>query len=322
MSNSSSIIKEGFVQRYKAGFLISNKWKSNYAILYSDSTLAFYNNRGDARPVETVFLKNVVPYTCVGFMCDRMPVRRPSLPPGIAVQRLVGIGMDPQASKVHWILFPSEQILEEWMNAILSTLPKPPQNPSQNVPQQPTIPPAKYPDAPPPYPPTTQMTTQQSQQIPYGARPQYPQQQQPYYPPQQPQTVIIDRTSTAYAQPSATSTFGTGLAAGAGGALLGSLLGYGIGSMFAPHGGWGSGGWGYGGNGFGGGYIQDNDTYITNNYYIYDDNNQSSTPVVSDVTDSTDYSNPEITDYNSGGTYDYDGGGTWDSGGGFDSGDW
>jgi len=30
-------------------------------------------------------------------------------------------------------------------------------------------------------------------------RPQYPQ-QQPYYPPPQPQTVIIDRTSTAYAQ--------------------------------------------------------------------------------------------------------------------------
>jgi len=45
-------------------------------------------------------------------MCDRMPVRRPSLPQGVAVQRLVGIGMDPQASKVHWILFPSEQILE------------------------------------------------------------------------------------------------------------------------------------------------------------------------------------------------------------------
>jgi len=59
-------------------------------------------------------------------------------------------------------------------------------------------------------------------------------------------------------RPTATSTFGTGLAAGAGGALLGSLLGYGIGSMFAPHGGWGGGGWGggYGGSGFGGGYIQ------------------------------------------------------------------
>jgi hypothetical protein len=47
-----------------------------------------------------------------------------------------------------------------------------------------------------------------------------------------------------------------------GGALVGSLLGYGIGSMFAPHGGWGGwGGWGGGsgmgmGSGFGGGYIQ------------------------------------------------------------------
>ena len=33
--------------------------------------------------------------------------------------------------------------------------------------------------------------------------------------------------------------------------------------------------------------LKDNDTYITNNYYINDDNNQSSSPVVNDVTDST-----------------------------------
>ncbi|KAF7639032.1 PH domain-containing protein [Meloidogyne graminicola] len=193
--NPNSIIKEGFVQRYKSGFL-SNKWKSNYAILYSDSTLAFYNERGNPRPAETVFIRNVVPYTCVGFMCDRMPVRRPSLPSGVSVQRLVGIGLDPQASKVYWILFPSEQILEEWMNAILSTLPKPPSSNNQNIPQQPAsggipsfVPPTKYPDAPPP---------------PYGQN--YPsnntqQTQQTYYPPpQQPQTVIIDRTTTAYTQ--------------------------------------------------------------------------------------------------------------------------
>jgi hypothetical protein len=61
---------------------------------------------------------------------------------------------------------------------------------------------------------------------------------------------------------SSSSTFGTGLAAGMGGALLGSLVGYGIGSMFAPHGGWGGSGYGgYGSgfgspSGFGGGYIQ------------------------------------------------------------------
>ena len=112
-SNPNSIIKEGFVQRYKAGGLFSSaKWKSTYALLYPDSTLALYNERGESRPAETILLRNVVPYICVGFMTDRMPVRRPSLPPGTAVQRLVGIGMDPQASKVHWILFPSEQVLE------------------------------------------------------------------------------------------------------------------------------------------------------------------------------------------------------------------
>lgn len=59
-----------------------------------------------------LIMKNVVPYICVGMMTDRMPVRRPQLPPSTAIQRLVAIGMDPRAAKVHWILFSSEQVLE------------------------------------------------------------------------------------------------------------------------------------------------------------------------------------------------------------------
>uniref|UniRef100_A0A914L1N0 PH domain-containing protein n=1 Tax=Meloidogyne incognita TaxID=6306 RepID=A0A914L1N0_MELIC len=105
----SSPVKEAYLQRYKAGLLIANRWKSNFVVLYSDSTL------GDGKPHETVLLKNVVQYTAVGSMCDRLPVRRPSFPLGVkdhAVKRLVCIGMDPQASKAHWILFPSERILE------------------------------------------------------------------------------------------------------------------------------------------------------------------------------------------------------------------
>jgi hypothetical protein len=43
-TNPNSVVKEGFVQRYKSG-LLSSKWKSNYAILYPDSTLAFYNEK-------------------------------------------------------------------------------------------------------------------------------------------------------------------------------------------------------------------------------------------------------------------------------------
>uniref|UniRef100_A0A915MLX7 PH domain-containing protein n=1 Tax=Meloidogyne javanica TaxID=6303 RepID=A0A915MLX7_MELJA len=124
----SSPVKEAYLQRYKAGLLIANRWKSNFVVLYSDSTLVFFNNTGDGKPHETVLLKNVVQYTAVGSMCDRLPVRRPSFPLGVkdhAVKRLVCIGMDPQVSKAHWILFPSERILEEWMNAIISTLQKP-----------------------------------------------------------------------------------------------------------------------------------------------------------------------------------------------------
>ncbi|CAK5079824.1 unnamed protein product [Meloidogyne enterolobii] len=71
-------------------------------------------------------------------MCDRLPVRRPSFPLGVrdkAVNRLICIGMDSQASKAHWILFPSERILEEWIFAIISTLTQPPPQPSP----QPTL---------------------------------------------------------------------------------------------------------------------------------------------------------------------------------------
>uniref|UniRef100_A0A183C6L6 PH domain-containing protein n=1 Tax=Globodera pallida TaxID=36090 RepID=A0A183C6L6_GLOPA len=312
----STIIKEGFVEKFKSGFL-SSKWKSVFARLYSDSTLALYNDRGDSRPTENIFIKNVIPYICVGYMTDRMPVRRPSLPPGTAVQRLVGIGLDPRAEKVHWILFPSEQILEEWLNGIMSTLPTPP-NPLPNVPPVPVsqsigfVPPPKYPDQPPPY----GQPGQQQQQPPYYQPPAgYGNAQQLPYPSQQ--TVVIDRTSTPSGGYGGSSGFGTGLAAGMGGAMVGSLLGYGIGSFFAPHGGWGGwGGWGGGGygggNGFGGGYIQDNDTYVTNNYYT--NNDDSSTP----AQNSGDYSTPsqnDNTDYGDSG-----GGGTWDDGGGFDGG--
>lgn len=64
------------------------------------------------KPAEQIFLKNVIPYICVGHMTDRMPVKRPELPSGVAIQCLVGIGMDPKGNKVHWILFPSENELE------------------------------------------------------------------------------------------------------------------------------------------------------------------------------------------------------------------
>jgi len=39
----SSPVKED-LQRYKAGLLIANRWKSNFVVLYSDSSIVFFNN--------------------------------------------------------------------------------------------------------------------------------------------------------------------------------------------------------------------------------------------------------------------------------------
>uniref|UniRef100_A0A915LCG0 PH domain-containing protein n=1 Tax=Meloidogyne javanica TaxID=6303 RepID=A0A915LCG0_MELJA len=106
----SSPVKEGYLQRYKAG-LIPNRWKSNFVVLYSDSSIVFFNNTGDGKPNETVYLKNVVQYTAVGSMCDRLPVRRPSFPLGV---------------KGHAV--------NQWIFAIISTLTQPPLMPT--LPQQ------------------------------------------------------------------------------------------------------------------------------------------------------------------------------------------
>uniref|UniRef100_A0A1I8BB83 PH domain-containing protein n=1 Tax=Meloidogyne hapla TaxID=6305 RepID=A0A1I8BB83_MELHA len=123
-------IKEGSLLQYKKGFFTYN-WKSNY-VTEADS----------GRPTDVVFLRKVYPrYTCIGHECKKLYVRCPPLPPGSTIQNLVGIRVNPKDSKVHWILFPSEQILNlmftisEWMTGINSTLPQR-SRPRRNVAQR------------------------------------------------------------------------------------------------------------------------------------------------------------------------------------------
>uniref|UniRef100_W6NC48 Pleckstrin homology domain containing protein n=1 Tax=Haemonchus contortus TaxID=6289 RepID=W6NC48_HAECO len=313
-------LKEGDIMKYKTGFL-GSKWKTYHAVLFSDSKFCWYDEKGDRKPKGSILLKDVVPYICVGLMTDRMPVKRPSVPDGYSVHHLVGIGMDPRAETVHWILFSSDADIESWFNEITKTLPKPnpPPQPQQPTPQpqmgpgQPTggyVPPAKYPDAPPPVQPTYPPA------VPVGGGAPPP----PYYNRGPgygggggggggyggggggyhgggggPTTVIIDRGGSAgYGG-------GSGLGAGLGGAalgfgsgmLMGSLLSYGMGSMWGGHSMIPSYG---GGFGMGGGYYSDNDTTITNNYYNYPDPNAAGTagdandsqPAIQDVTDQDD----------------------------------
>ncbi|KAK5979485.1 PH domain-containing protein [Trichostrongylus colubriformis] len=201
-------------------------------------------------------------------MTDRMPVKRPSVPDGYSVHHLVGIGMDPRAETVHWILFSSDSDIESWFAEITKTLPKPNPPPQQQqpmpVPQGPGqpqggyVPPAKYPDAPPPVQPTYPPPSQPAypQPVPAGGGAPPP----PYYNRGPgyggggggggyaggggygggPTTVIIDRGGSAGGY---RGGGGSGLGAGLGGAalglgsgmLLGSLMSYGMGSMWGGH---------------------------------------------------------------------------------------
>ncbi|CAD6196423.1 unnamed protein product [Caenorhabditis auriculariae] len=279
-------LKEGDVLKYKTGFL-GSKWKKFHLVLFSDSMLCWYDERGDRKPKGSILLKDVVPYICVGLMTDRMPTKRPQCPEGHSVHHLVGVGMDPRAETVHWFQFSSDSELESWIVEITKTLPKPnppPGPPAGGSPQSQSggyIPPPKYPDAPPPVQPAGgggyRPSTGGSGPPPYAGG--YPQQQYGGgggYSPAPPQhtTVIVRDGGGGYGgygggYGGGSSLGGMGLGLG-GGLLAGSLLGYGLGSMWGGHHSYfpSYGGFG-GGYGMGGGYYSDNDTNVTNNYYNY-----------------------------------------------------
>uniref|UniRef100_A0A0R3RVX9 PH domain-containing protein n=1 Tax=Elaeophora elaphi TaxID=1147741 RepID=A0A0R3RVX9_9BILA len=218
-------LKEGEILRYRSSFL-GKKWKECWVVLFSDSEFIWYDKKGDSKPAGSIFLKDFVPYTCVGPMCDRMPVRRPELPPRYSLYHLVGIGMDSQASKVHWFLFSSDSDLESWFTEITKTLPKPnppPAGASQQLPASgPNAPPPTY-NPPPVYPNTPpQITNTYPNQPMYNPATNSP--QPPVYPSTAPQPPMY---------PSAAPNYGGGASGGT--------------TVIIK--------------------IQDNDTYITNNYY-------------------------------------------------------
>ncbi|CAJ0589510.1 unnamed protein product [Cylicocyclus nassatus] len=291
-------VKEGDVMKYKTGFL-SNKWKTYHAVLFSDSKFCWYDEKGDTKPKGCVLLKDVVPYICVGLMTDRMPVKSPTLPDGYSKHHLVGIGMDPRAETVHWILFSSDADMESWVTEITKTLPivnpqpQPQPAPPGGVPAQPSsggyVPPAKYPDAPPPVQPTQPYP----QPVPVGGGapmggggapppPYYSQGSGGYGgggppPAPGPTTVIIDRGGGGYGGGyggGGLGGFGSGLLGFGTGMLAGSLMSHGLGSMWGGHGMVYGGGMGGMGGGLGS-YYSDNDTNITNNYYNYDPNSST-----------------------------------------------
>ncbi|CAI5452926.1 unnamed protein product [Caenorhabditis angaria] len=255
-------VKEGDFLKYKPGFF-SSKWIKMHGVLYSDSRLAWFEEKNDRKPKGSVLLKDVIPYICVGQMTDKMPTKRPSVADGNSVHHLVGIGMDPKAETVHWIQFSSDVDIESWFKEITKTLPQPPSAPvEQGSSQQPQPQPQSQPK------PQNQNGIASNQHLmppPQNSNQskQYPAQPPPRYNNSQPQnthtTVVVNSNQNNYDD----GGFGTGL-------LAGSLLGYGMGSMWGGHGMFYGGPMigGYGVPMMGGAFVsENNDTNITNNYY-------------------------------------------------------
>jgi len=128
-------LKEGAIKRYKSALLGTN-WKDCYAYLFSDSTLVWYKEKGDTKPLGSVVLKFVAPYVCAGEMTLKMPIERPSLPSKVSIEQLLAIGKNAKAEDVLWFLFPDSD-LGVWVEEMLKTVPK--VNPPNDVLQGGTI---------------------------------------------------------------------------------------------------------------------------------------------------------------------------------------
>ncbi|CAF3333886.1 unnamed protein product [Rotaria socialis] len=301
----SQHIKTGHLRYYYKG-LLSRKWKDFYFVLFDDSTLQWYEKQNDRKPEGSVRIRDIAKNLCVGPYTRCLP-NRPPFPRPTDEANLIAL---PKASPGHrdpeviWILCNDVTHLNDWMKAIVSTLPPPPQQipppPSQTQAgaYQPSAPPG---GAPPPYssssggyPPPPQQRPVYPQlpgnQPQQAYRPTYggstvPQGQQPSYN----HTTVVVQPSPAYGGGSGggggyggyrgggggvggSSLAGVGLGL-AGGALLGGALGYAWGGGFGGHGGWGYGMGPAGNYGGYGGWGGGNDSTVINNYYDNDTTN-------------------------------------------------
>ncbi|XP_037913712.1 uncharacterized protein LOC119653214 [Hermetia illucens] len=118
-------IKGGYLLRYKK-HLLWNRWSEEWVVLYDDSTMAWFTERGRSSPAGKILVKEAPEMLAIAHWTGQIP-KRPPLPDGCKVTQLIALGSRRKRSKVYWMLAKSEQEVSEWINAITKTLPPPPQ---------------------------------------------------------------------------------------------------------------------------------------------------------------------------------------------------
>ncbi|KAI6183432.1 PH domain-containing protein [Aphelenchoides bicaudatus] len=120
-------VKDGNVQKYKAGFF-GNKWADTYMVLLSDCRLLLFNNVTDAKATEYFYLPETIPFMCVGHLTKRLTAKQPNLPSDDCLQRLVAIALDQSGDRAYWLLFPTDDELSDWLQAMVDVLAQGPQH--------------------------------------------------------------------------------------------------------------------------------------------------------------------------------------------------
>ncbi|XP_047115839.1 uncharacterized protein LOC124795802 [Schistocerca piceifrons] len=117
--------------------LFGKAWREEWVVLYDDSTLAWFKEKGRGQPEGSVRVKDAPEMMAVSQWTARIP-GRPDLPSGCHVVQLMAFGTR-RRDKVHWLLAQSEQEVNDWMTAISNTLPPPPQPPDEKCTSTPKL---------------------------------------------------------------------------------------------------------------------------------------------------------------------------------------
>ncbi|XP_050515139.1 uncharacterized protein LOC114332169 [Diabrotica virgifera virgifera] len=103
------------------------KWCEEWVVLYEDSTLAWYSDKGLNRPKGCVRISDAPELLAVGEWTRQVP-RRPKFPHACHMGQLLAIG-SRKLHDVHWLMAKSPAEINDWMTAISNTLPPPPHLP-------------------------------------------------------------------------------------------------------------------------------------------------------------------------------------------------
>jgi len=134
---NSREIKDGYAYWYKKRWLGKN-WRKVRLLLFEDSSFAWLSG---SYLNGMIVLRDAPEMIAAGQFTANVP-NRPEFPEGYNIRSALAIG-NLSKPVVQWFVFSSEERMVEWMRAIISTLPPPPQ-PEEPVPDQPGLaPPAQ-----------------------------------------------------------------------------------------------------------------------------------------------------------------------------------